>query len=148
MSRTVLCLAAILALPSPAWACQLDHTTYEEPFTGTLFVVDAVHATPGSADAVLVGRMTTPDGSRASKPIALEIGLPGGLVKSGWKEGDAEMTALLQAHPAAPADAMPAPPARLHFEEITVFSPRLEDNFGELKASGCREPEQAKPGPT
>ena len=142
MSRIPLFLLAALALPCPALAaggtCPLDRMIYEEPFTGTLYVVEEVRSQPGGPDAILVGRMTAPDAGRSSSLIALEIALADGLVKSGWKEGDAEMTALLDLHPLAPQAGLPAAPSRLHFEESTVFSPKLEDNFGELKASGCR----------
>ncbi|MCB1382373.1 MAG: hypothetical protein KDJ73_05485 [Notoacmeibacter sp.] len=152
MSRTVPAMLTALVLTLPAMAadnaCPLDHTIYEEPFSKTRYVIDEVRFQPGAADAVLVGRMTAHDGSRSSAPIALEIVLANGLVKSGWKEGDAEMVALLESRAPAPQEAMPAPPSRLRFGDSTVFSPRLEDNFGEMKASGCRNPEEGKPGPT
>ena len=112
MSRTVPAMLTALVLTLPAMAadnaCPLDHTIYEEPFSKTRYVIDEVRFQPGAADAVLVGRMTAHDGSRSSAPIALEIVLANGLVKSGWKEGDGEMVALLESRAPAPQEAMPA----------------------------------------
>ena len=144
MTRTALALIAVLAaMPVKAAdlsACPLDRMTFSDPWTGTLFIADALRTS--RTETALVGRISDPQMKQVSAPVAMvrDTG-KGNPVWNVYSSKDPEM-AQLTARTTSPAGTPAWRDAgfiEITFDERTTTSPTFENNFDKLVPASCRE---------
>lgn len=143
MTRTALALIAVLAtMPARAAdlsACPLDRMTFSDPWTGTLFIVDALRS--NATETALIGRVSDPQMKQVSAQVAMVRSTgtsdPVWNVASSKDPQMAELTARTTTPAAIPAFGQ-AGFGEITFDARSTYSRTFENNFDKLVPASCR----------
>ncbi len=143
MTRTALALIAVLATmqakTADLGACPLDRMTFSDPWTGTLFIVDALRS--NETETALIGRISDPQMKQVSAPVAMVrvtgTGNPVWNVASSKDPEMAELTARTSSPDTIPAFGQ-AGFGEITFDDRSTASPTFENNFDKLVPASCR----------